>query len=297
MTEFNTAYVPILELKLLEYNRKQIKANWPVLDIEIEDDNKVVLYNSVQHGICAVRKVWIEFKHIEWSPLGKKDIEFIEHLEEENSLYNGDDLCEKTYKAGSYGIPTSDYLRYVCADDNAYGFAPITGDSIISTADSTVFNYFGNTKPSRSYDEEIKVVTEWLSEYTPESDYEQRLKESIRQEYIWYQDAIILASVFETHRRYVKNLADRRTNVHLGCVNKMFETLVRFKSVRTFCTEYGRYYDYTFEDKRGNEIVWKTETIVNYENMRGFTMCRMKIFAHMNSPYKQTRVRYFKPCS
>lgn len=293
MTEFNSAYIPILRLHLEEYNKKARRSNvLSEIKAKYTEVKEPTIYNSVEHGVCAVRKTLIEFESE--TLFSKKATKFIASLVEENSLYDGDDLCEKTFKEGRYGIPTLDYLQYVYSDDHAYGFAPLGND--ISTVESSVYCYFKEHKKRCSYLEmKINQTLDWLDSIEPESDYEQRLQELGQNEYIWYDDCKIIAGIFETERRWLRDKESLRDKDYVGVVGKKgFETMLKVKQERTYLNGYGRFYIVLFEDKSGNVLKWHTESIVPEVLVNGFRMCRMSIYAHISKPYKHTQIKALK---
>jgi hypothetical protein len=285
--QFNKHYIPILTLRIENFNKT--KVNVIQLEYEITDTNECAIVHSALHGECAVKKVSVKFNCLEITQRISKMIQTLIH---ENSTYDGDDLCYNTFQKNQYGISLKRYLQFVYADDHDFGFS--NNDGHISTAESALFNYFGQVILHKDYSNEINQVLVWMSSYAPESDYEQSLKNIYYKEYIWYDDAILLAGIFATYKRYLQNKESRKNKKFLGTVGKSYETLLKLSFERTYRTDYGRYYIYTFEDKSGNLVKWNTVAIIRPELVLGFRMCRMKVYAHLKNPYKQTEVKFLK---
>lgn len=120
--------------------------------------------------------------------------------------------------------------------------------------------------------EAMKLLT-WISELSPESDYEQNLKVIAQMFLIKPKHFGYIASIPAFYARHMGKLEQKKAELVEKAKSQYFGTQGKRENFKLtlekkffFDTEYGRMAIYRFRDEKGNMAVWKTSSWADIED-------------------------------
>lgn len=190
---------------------------------------------------------------------------------------------EVTFRSGQHFINLREYLYFVLADVDAYGYMSRTkADELgrVATADSACINYFDKRKSSCYNEYRAKKTQEaldWIAGIEdPDSQYQYNLKTICSNEYISFKEIGIVASLFAAYRRSQEVITSR----HVGTIKERMVCRLILKDTYSFFTGFERLIRYTFHDKDGNVLTWVTQAQVDPCLSEVLTLCSFTVKAH-----------------
>lgn len=139
---------------------------------------------------------------------------------------------------------------------------------IPATSSETLFAYYGDRYndippyyPSESELSEAHEVIEYVKTITVENDYKYNLFKIAEAEYTTQKTIGYAVSMIPFYRRAMEQKSPKfNKSEHVGVIGDRVKLSLKLINVAGFNTAYGFMSIYKFNDKDGNDVIWKTNT-------------------------------------